>query len=103
MDNLGFLIAMNIVSIAGILAKIIFDYMKGDDRSNRQSVKELTEALHHAKLEIARLQERLEALTRIMETFSSMYSRMHMMDARLTRMEMTKDFENCRWDEEKEL
>lgn len=102
MDNITVLVAVNALTVAGVLAKVIFEFLTRDDSSNRAGVQKLTAALHDAKLEIARLQERLDALNKHMATFSNMWTQMHLMQSRITRLEMASmgSRKDCLRDEE---
>lgn len=99
MDNITVLVAVNALTVAGVLAKIIFEFLTRDDSSNRVGVQKLTATLHEAKLEIARLQERLDALNKHMSTFSNMWSQMRSLEFRIARLEMTSR-KDCLRDEE---
>jgi uncharacterized coiled-coil protein SlyX len=101
MDNVTALITMNALTLAGILGKIIFDLMRGDDKLNRQGIDALTKALYESKEQMARFHERLDALTKQMASFNGLNHQVTVLNGRLTRLEdklefihdCTRDFE----------
>lgn len=101
MNNITILVILNAITVAGVLAKIILEFLRGDDNHNRLGVQNLTLALNEAKLEIARLQERLEALNKHMAAFADVWTQMNLMSGRLTRLEekMNSRRVECKWDE----